>query len=110
MNDWERARTFYRDTLDLPIAAEIQGVGWIEYGFPNETHLAISKWEGSEPMPPTIGGATAAFGCDAVRETIERLRDKGVRCDDVRGIPGMVILGTFYDPDGNRLQIAQSLS
>jgi hypothetical protein len=32
-----------------------------------------------------------------------------VRCDDVQEMPGMVILGNIYDPDGNFLQLAQSL-
>jgi hypothetical protein len=38
------------------------------------------------------------------------LKAKGVQCDEVEKIPGMVVLGTFYDPDGNRLQLAQSFA
>ena len=48
------------------------------------------------------------FGSQSVRATVERLRAKGVRCDDAVEIPGMVIYASFYDPDGNRLQIAES--
>jgi hypothetical protein len=33
------------------------------------------------------------------------LRKRGVKCDDVIALPGMVTYANFYDPDGNRLQI-----
>ncbi len=108
VTDFARAKKFYGETLGLPVAAQIDGVGWIEYGRPNQTHLALNEWRGPEPMPPTNGGATATFACDDVRGAIARLRAKGVRCDEVDEIPGMVILGSFYDPEGNRLQLAQS--
>jgi predicted enzyme related to lactoylglutathione lyase len=108
VTDFARAKKFYGETLGLPVAAQIDGVGWIEYGLPNQTHLALNEWRGPAPMPPTNGGATATFACDDVRGAIARLRAKGVRCDEVDEIPGMVILGSFYDPEGNRLQLAES--
>jgi predicted enzyme related to lactoylglutathione lyase len=108
VTDFARAKKFYGETLGLPVVAQIDGVGWIEYGRPNQTHLALNEWRGPAPMPPTNGGATATFACDDVRGAIARLRAKGVRCDEVEEIPGMVILGSFYDPEGNRLQLAES--
>ncbi len=110
VSDWERAKKFYRDTLGLPVALEIEQAGWMEFGHPNQAHLAINLWRGPDPMPPPKGGATATIGCDDVRAAIAQLRAKGVRCDEVQEIPGMVILGTFYDPEGNQLQMAQSLA
>ena len=107
VSDFERAKKFYSETLGLPIAAQMDGVGWIEYGFPNHTHLALNAWQGPGSVP-TGGGATVIFGSQSVRATVERLRAKGVRCDDAVEIPGMVIYASFYDPDGNRLQIAES--
>ncbi len=59
-------------------------------------------------MPPTTGGVTVTFACDDVRGALTRLRATGVRCDEVEEIPGMVILGSFYDPEGNRLRLAES--
>ncbi len=109
VTDWDRAKRFYRDTLGLPVAVEIDQAGWVEFGHPNQTHVAINLWRGPDPMPPTNGGGTVTFGCEDARAMIAKLRAKGVRCDEVEEIPGMVILGTFYDPEGNRLQVAQSL-
>ncbi|MBI5032576.1 MAG: VOC family protein [Chloroflexi bacterium] len=108
VTDWARARKFYHETLGLPIAAEIDGVGWLELGLPNQTHFALNRWDGPEPAPTNSGNATVVFGVDDARAVMDKLRAKGVRCEEVVEIPGMVIYGTFYDPDGNRLQVAQS--
>jgi predicted enzyme related to lactoylglutathione lyase len=59
---------------------------------------------------PVGGGGVAVFTCPDTRAAIARLKEKGVRCDEVDEMPGMVILGTFYDPDGNKLQLAQDLT
>jgi len=108
VSNWERAKRFYGETLGLPVAFVDEKGGWIEYGHALP-HLAINRWDNPAGMPVN-GGAVAVLTCPDVRATIERLRTKGVRCDEVEEIPGMVILGTFYDPDGNRLQLAQSLA
>lgn len=110
VKDWERGKKFYRDTLGLPIAFASDEAGWAEFGHPNQTHVAINLWRGPEPMPPAIGGATVTFGCDDTRAMVAKLRSQGVKCDEPDEIPGMVILAAFYDPEGNRLQIAQSLA
>lgn len=108
VTDWARARKFYHETLGLPIAAEIEGVGWLEFGLPNQTHLALNHWTDTPTIPANTGNATIVFGVDDARAVIAKLREKGVKCEEVVEIPGMVIYGTFYDPDGNRLQVAQS--
>jgi catechol 2,3-dioxygenase-like lactoylglutathione lyase family enzyme len=107
VTDWPRARRFYEATLGLPVAFALDDMGWVEYGR-GLPHLAISRWNESGPVP--VNGGVAVLTCPDVRAGIARLREKGVRCDEVQEIPNMVILGTFYDPDGNKLQLAQSLA
>ena len=109
VSDLERAKKFYGETLGLPVALALDQAGWIEYGRPNQAHLGINLWNGPDPMPSTTGGGHATLTCGDVRGTIARLRAKGVRCDEVQEIPGMVMLGNFYDPDGNLIQLAQTL-
>jgi len=109
VSNLERAKKFYGETLGLPVALALDQAGWVEYGLPHQAHLGINLWRGPDPMPPTNGGGHATLTCDDVRGAIARLRAKGVRCDDVQEIPGMVILGNFYDPDGNLIQLAQTL-
>jgi predicted enzyme related to lactoylglutathione lyase len=105
---WEQAKKFYTETLGLPMALAMDEAGWAQFGVANETHLAVNLWRGPEPVPPREGGATVIFGVDDARKTVQELRKRGVKCEDAVEIPGMVIYATFYDPEGNRLQIAQS--
>ena len=110
VTDFERAKKFYGETLGVPVAMVNDEAGWAEYGHPHQAHLAVNWWRGPEAMPPVLGGATATFTCDDVRASIARLKAKGVRCEEIEEIPGFVILAGFFDPDGNRLQLAQSLT
>jgi predicted enzyme related to lactoylglutathione lyase len=108
VTDWARAIKFYHETLGLPIAFQVESAGWVEFGLPNQTHLALNRWDDPKTVPPNTGNATLVLGVDDARGVIAKLRAKGVRCEEPIEIPGMVIYGTFYDPDGNRLQVAQS--
>lgn len=107
VTDWQRAKKFYSETLGLPVA-EFYGdeVGWMEFGEKAGTHLAISKWMEDRPMPKSMGGATVVFMVSDAYETVKELRSRGVHCEDVVPVPGMVTYANFYDPDGNKLQVA----
>jgi predicted enzyme related to lactoylglutathione lyase len=108
VSDWQRAKKFYSETLELPTEAFISDeVGWMEFGEKDRTHLAISLWRGPGPLPKRdTTGATAVFEVDDAYAVVAELRKRGVRCDDVIAIPQMVTYASFYDPDGNRLQVA----
>ena len=109
VTDWEQAKDFYREVLEWPVAFADDEGGWIEYGHENEPHLAINRWDGPGPVPPRNGGATAVLTVEDAYETTAALRAKGVKCEDVVEIPGVVILGGFYDPEGNRIRFAASV-
>ncbi|MGA9398375.1 MAG: VOC family protein [Anaerolineaceae bacterium] len=105
VTDWLRAKQFYGGTLGMPVAAFIDDtVGWMEYGEKAGVHFAINLVQG--PISQCNGGGTAIFSVEDAYKAIEDLRSRGVRCEDVIAIPGMVTYANFYDPDGNRLQIA----
>ncbi len=107
VTDWQRAKKFYGETLGLAVAAFMNDeVGWMEFGDKDGTHLAISQWRGPGPMPSRDGGGIAIFDVDDAYRTVAELRKRGVKCDDVIAVPEMVTYATFYDPDGNRLQVA----
>lgn len=110
VKDWDAARKFYKEILEWSVAYESEEMGWMEFGFDNETHLAISRWDTADPMPPYIGGATAVLAVDDAVAVTEKLRARGVRCDDAVTIPGTVCFGTLYDPEGNRIQFASDPS
>ncbi len=78
----------------------------MESGEQEGTHLAINRWEGPGGFSAGSGGATVVFAVDDAAQAVAELRRRGVKCDDPVGIPEMVTYATFYDPDGNRLQLA----
>jgi predicted enzyme related to lactoylglutathione lyase len=107
VTDWQRAKKFYGETLGLPVAAFMgDEVGWMEFGEKEGTHLAINLWRGPDPVPPRNGGATVVFSVSDAYKAVAELRKRGVKCDDVEAIPNMVTFASFYDPEGNRLQVA----
>ncbi len=106
VRDWERAKKFYGEVLEWPVNWASDELGWIEYGRDGETHISISRWESPDPLP--VDGPILVFSVDDARAVIQTLRAKGVRCDDAIEVPGVVVYGTFYDPEGNRLQAASS--
>lgn len=107
VSDWQRAKRFYAETLELPVAAFItDDVGWMEFGEKDDVHFAISQWRGPGPIPQGEGTPVAVFEVEDAYQAVAILRQKGVKCEDVIAIPQMVTYATFYDPDGNRLQVA----
>ena len=107
VSDWQRAKKFYGETLGLPVAAFMYDEGgFIEYGAKDGTHLAINLWRGPGAIPHGEGNAVAIFSVDDVSQTVAELRRRGVRCDEPVIMPGVVTTAYFYDPDGNRLELA----
>jgi len=106
VKDWEKAKKFYKEVLEWPVCWSDDNIGWYEYGRDNETHISISRWQEGQPLPGSGGEAIAVFTVDDAVKVTEFLRVRGVKCDDAVNIPGVVCFGTFYDPDGNRLQFA----
>lgn len=56
------------------------------------------------------GGATNVWAVKDIDDAKAHLDAQGVRQDgEIRHIPGLVKLITFYDPDGNAMMLSQSL-
>jgi catechol 2,3-dioxygenase-like lactoylglutathione lyase family enzyme len=106
VSDWQASKKFYGETLGLPVALAMDEAGWIEYGDKAQTHLAIMRPMDGSPVPPHQGGAIAVFAVEDAYAAIKELRKRGVKCDDVIPVPGMVTFANFYDPDGYTLQVA----
>ena len=105
VTDWEQAKKFYRDTLGWPVAFTSDDAGWEEYGLDNQAHVSITR---TDHAPTVQNGTTLVLTVDNAHQTVAALRAKGVKCDDVIVIPGMVAYGSFYDPEGNRIQFASN--
>ena len=101
VRDLDRGRAFYRDTL----------------GF-EEIYLdAIERWanlrRGSMEISLSEGepeeGGVAAIDVDDIKAEAERLRAEGIKVGVVLELHGQMRLLDIFDPDGNRIQLAQEL-
>ena len=105
VTDLEASRGFYRDVLgfgepvyDLPEA------GWIEFATGGAGgNVAITRAEAG--FVPSQGTTLVLDVADCEAACAE-LRRRGVRCEDPIVFPGFVTFCSFYDPSGNRLQMA----
>ncbi|MBL8056859.1 MAG: VOC family protein [Anaerolineales bacterium] len=101
---WEPSKAFYRETLGLRETFVADDFGWAQYGWEGGAEVALSRWD--EGTPARTGGPIIVFTVDDALAAVAELRRRGVRCDDPVGVPGMVTYATFYDVEGNQLQLA----
>lgn len=101
-----RAKTFYSDILGLGAPVyDMPEIGWIEWRTGNDANLAVTLVEGTfVPSHHT----TVVFNVDDCHAAVAALRQQSVPCDDPVGVPGVITYASFYDPDGNRLQMCSA--
>jgi catechol 2,3-dioxygenase-like lactoylglutathione lyase family enzyme len=103
VRDLDESRRFYRETLGFDEDAVDFTERWSHV---RRGGMELGLAEG-EPQPD---GAVAHVDVDDVKAEADRLRDEGVEVGVVVEIPqGVMRLLDVYDPDGNRIQLAQEL-
>ena len=103
VRDLEQSRRFYRETLGFVETAVDFDERW--------SHLRNGAMEiGLAEGTPAEDGPVAHVDVEDVKGVAERLRGEGVNVGVVVEIPqGVMRLLDVYDPDGNRIQLAQEL-
>lgn len=103
VRDLDESRRFYRETLGFEETAVDFNERW--------SHLQHGLMEvGLAEGDPRDDGVVAHVDVDDVKAVAERLREEGVNVGVVVEIPqGVMRLLDVYDPDGNRIQLAQEL-
>jgi catechol 2,3-dioxygenase-like lactoylglutathione lyase family enzyme len=103
VRDLDAARRFYRETLGFDeIAVDFSE----RYSHLKHGAMEVGLAEGD----PRDDGVVAHVDVDDVKGEAERLRAAGVNVGVVVEIPqGVMRLLDVYDPDGNRIQLAQEL-
>ena len=103
VRDLDASRRFYRETLGFDEDAVDFDERW--------SHLRRGAMEvGLSEGEPQEDGAVAHVDVDDVKSEAERLREEGVEVGVVVEIPqGVLRILDVYDPDGNRIQLAQEL-
>ena len=102
VRDLEQARAFYRETLGFEEVFVDFDEGWsrLQHG---GMEIALAEGE------PDESGGVAHVDVLDVKAEAERLRGAGVEVGVVFELHGQIRLVDVFDPDGNRVQLAQSL-
>jgi catechol 2,3-dioxygenase-like lactoylglutathione lyase family enzyme len=102
VRDLDAARRFYREVLGFEETAVDFTKRWthLQHG-----QMLIGLVEGE----PQVDGAVAHVDVVDVKDEGERLRAAGVEVGIVVELTGQMRLLDVYDPDGNRVQLAQEL-
>jgi catechol 2,3-dioxygenase-like lactoylglutathione lyase family enzyme len=102
VRDLDKARAFYRDVLGFEEVFVDFDDGWsrLTHG---KMEIALAEGE------PDESGGVAHVDVEDVKSDAERLRADGVEVGVVLELHGEIRLVDVFDPDGNRIQLAQSL-
>ena len=104
VRDFDAGRAFYRETLGF----EETFVDWDErWARLQRGEMEIALAEGE---PEGEEGGVAHVDVEDVKAEAERLRGEGVEVGTVLELHGQMRLLDVFDPDGNRVQLAQDLS
>ena len=105
VDDLEKAKKFYLETLGLSVMFESPGFCEVSHG---RGGMIIGLSQSSRPSG--LDGAVVCFKVADLPKEQERLLKLGVKCDgSVFEKPGIVRIANFRDPFANRLQLVQHL-
>ena len=102
VRELDAARAFYRDVLGFEETFVDWNDRWAKLVH-GEMEVALA--EGA----PEVEGGVAHVDVVDVKAEAERLRAAGVEVGVVFELTGEIRLVDVFDPDGNRIQLAQSL-
>ena len=102
VRDLEAALAFYRDTLGFEEVSVDSDRSWSQLKL-GAMVIALA------PGEPHESAGVAHVEVSDVKTEAERLREAGVEVGVVFELHGQIRLVDVFDPDGNRIQLAQSL-
>jgi catechol 2,3-dioxygenase-like lactoylglutathione lyase family enzyme len=102
IRDLDAARGFYRDVLGFEETFVDWDDRWATLAR-GEMEVALAEGE------PDAEGGVAHVDVEDVKAEADRLRAAGVEVGVVFELAGEIRLVDVFDPDGNRIQLAQSL-
>jgi catechol 2,3-dioxygenase-like lactoylglutathione lyase family enzyme len=106
VSDLDAARAFYRDVLGFTEAFVDEGERWASLDL-GATEIAIGE---AEDAGADAEGPVATIDVEDVKAERERLASAGAEVGTVLELHGAMRLLDVFDPDGNRLQLAEDLS
>ena len=102
VSQWDAAKTFYGEVLGLNETQVNDELGWAAYGAGSLPLFIIRR-----PELVAGGGAVVTFRVPDLEALHDRLVSSGAQVEEQLQLSGNLLIMTFYDPDGNRLEAAQ---
>lgn len=106
VTDLDAARAFYRDVLGLTETFVDEHERWASFDR-GVTEIAISE---AGNAGADAEGQVATIDVEDVKAERERLATAGAEVGTVLELHGAMRLLDVFDPDGNRIQLAEELS
>jgi catechol 2,3-dioxygenase-like lactoylglutathione lyase family enzyme len=103
VRDLDTARRFYVEVLGFEVSYLDQEEGWAKLRR-GDMEIALASGE------PLEDGGVAHVDVPDVKAEAERLRAAGVDVGVVFELHGEIRLVDVFDPDGNRIQLAQDVA
>ncbi len=110
VTEWEAAKEFYGGVLRLPLTKLNEADGWAAYatgGVPLFIVRRPRRAGGDDTS--SLGGAIVTLASDDLEELRDRIEAAGGRVEHALERSGDLLIMTFYDPDGHRLEASQIL-
>lgn len=109
-SDINRAKKFYND-IGLTLADDAGEYKWLEFKGQDGSLLGIGEQCDSFGQMKAGQNAVVTITVDGIVAAKAELEAKGVQfIGDIQEVPGHVKMALFADPDGNLLQLVQTLS
>ena len=103
VRDFDLGRDFYKRVLGFEETIVDFDERWATLSR-GEMHIAVTVGQ------PDEEGGVAMIDVDDIRAEADRLREAGIRVGTVVEIAGEMRLVDVFDPDGNRIQLAQAVA
>ena len=102
VSDMQRALTFYRDVLGIPLACLVHDDTWAEFEINPGTLVLGKDHDFTSP-----GGGTVALAVEDAEATVQELEQAGIQIHAPLGESEVCFWAIVADPDGNRVIIHQ---
>jgi predicted enzyme related to lactoylglutathione lyase len=102
VRDLDSGRAFYAGRLGLTETSADEEERWVEL---RRGRTVVGLTEGE----PEVDGAVAMIDVEDVKEEVARLRDAGIEVGVVLELHDEIRIVDVFDPDGNRVQLAQDV-